>query len=50
MTNKLLILGMILAVCYGLYKLLSIWPTESIIAIGIIAVGIIIYWLKCLEN
>jgi len=39
---KLLIWG---SVIYGFYYIIQLYPLESIIAIGIITIGVIGYWL-----
>jgi len=49
MIKEIIKFGMIAAIMYGLYKLISIWPVESSIIIGGLLVCLIIYWLIKLE-
>jgi hypothetical protein len=42
--------GMFIALIYGLYKLGSIWPTESVIVVGSLACALVVYWLIDLRD
>jgi hypothetical protein len=50
MIKNIIKYGSIVAIGYGIFKLVELWPTETIIAIGVMAVALVIYWLIKLEE
>jgi hypothetical protein len=49
MIKELIKICFIIGLLYGLYKVASYWPTESVITLGVVVTFIIIYWLLKLE-
>ena len=50
MIKKIMYLIVWSCVLYGVYYLFNLYPLESVIAAGIIAISIIVYWLMVVEK